>query len=579
MTHATETSLQASESPGVIRHVRALIELLSESAGRKRLLLLTIAIAIVISMTAVMQLRLNAWNQPFYDAVQRKDVAVFTFQLIVFAVIASILLVLNVAQTWLDETIKVETREGVTRDLLAQWLVPKRAFFIAAAGDIGVNPDQRIHEDARRLTELTVALAIGFFQSALLLGSFIGVLWILSQGILLTLGGRDYAIPGFMVWCALIYTASGSWLSWLIGRPLVEIGQARAAQEADLRFALVRVSEAADGIALSNGEQDERRHLDDELNQVIKVMRLFVSRITRLKWVTAGYGWLAIVAPIVIAAPGYFYGQLTFGELMMTVGAFNQVQQALRWFVDNLSTIADWQAALMRVMRFRDAALTIDGAEPSRKRISVVEGSKILSFEKMTVRVSTREIGLDAATVRIRPGEHVLIIGKPGIGKSLFFRAIAGLWPWGTGKLRLPRRASMMLLPQRSYVAPGSLRHILTYPVDPEKFHKADLVRALHRTNLGHLVPSLDLDMRWDKILTANERICLSFAQLLVHRPDWVISDEALCHLNEDDRKLAFSLFQGELSRTAVVSITSNDAQHAFYSRVFHLVSHPVQHG
>jgi putative ATP-binding cassette transporter len=295
--------------------------------------------------------------------------------------------------------------------------------------------------------------------------------------------------------------------------------------------------------------------------------------------VTAGYGWLAIVAPIVIAAPGYFYGQLTFGELMMTVGAFNQVQQALRWFVDNLSTIADWQAALLRVMRFRDAVLTIDRVEPLRKRISVVEGSKILSFEKMTVRVSTREISLDAATVKIRPGDHVLIIGKPGIGKSLFFRAIAGLWPWGTGKLRLPRRASIMLLPQRSYVAPGSLRHILTYPVDPGKFHQVDLVRALRRTNLGHLVPSLDRVTRWDKMLTANERICLSFAQLLIHRPEWVISDEALCHLNEDDRKLAFSLFQGELSRTAVIRITSNDAQHAFYSRVFHLVSHPVPHG
>jgi putative ATP-binding cassette transporter len=550
-----------------------LIGLFAGSAGRKRLLLLVVGIVIVISSTAVMQLELNAWNQPFFDAIQQKDLDAFFAQLFVFGAIAFTLLILNVAQTWLDESIKVETRLWLTRDLLIQWLVPKRPYLIASSGEIGVNPDQRIHEDARRLTELTVALAIGFFQSTLLLVSFIGVLWVLSRGFALTFDGRDYVIPGFMVWCALIYAASGSWLSWLVGRPLVGIGQTRAAKEADLRFALVRVSEAADGIALSGGEHDERHHLDNELEQVISVMRRLVSRLSRLRWVTAGYGWLAIVAPIVFAAPGYFQGQLSFGELMMTVGAFNQVQQALRWFVDNLSSIADWQAALLRVMSFREAALKIEETEPSQTRISIVEDSGKLAFDNLAVRVSNREIGLDATSVSIRRGERVLIIGRPGIGKSLFFQAIAGLWPWGRGKVRLPPRASVMFVPQRSYVAGGSLRHVLTYPVDPERFPQADLIHALHRTNLGHLVPSLDLVVRWDKVLTANERLRLSFAQLLVHRPQWVISDEALCHLNEDDRKIVFSIFEKELSGAAVISISSYNAQHEFYSRVLHLVS------
>jgi putative ATP-binding cassette transporter len=423
---------------------------------------------------------------------------------------------------------------------------------------------------------LSVTLAAGLFQSILLLGSFVGVLWLLSQGFALSLGGQSYGIPGFMVWCALIYAASGSWLSWLVGHRLVEIGQTRAAREADFRFALVRVSEAADGIALSGGEEDERRHLENALNDVVRMMRRFVSKITQLKWVTAGYGWLAIIAPIVVAIPGYFFGNMSFGALMMTVGAFNQVQQSLRWFVDNLSGIADWQAALLRVMSFRDAALEIERAGPSRNRISFLESSGILSFENVAVRISNREVSLDIGSLKVRPGEHILILGRSGIGKSLFFRAIAGLWPWGRGELKLPIRTTISFLPQRSYVAMGSLRHVLTYPVDPGKFSQEDLIRALRRTNLGHLVSSLDRAERWDKILTANERFYLSLAQLLVHRPQWVISDEALSHLTEEDREMAFSIFEKDLPDTALISITSSDAWHPFYSRVCHLISRPA---
>jgi putative ATP-binding cassette transporter len=484
---------------------------------------------------------------------------------------------LNVVQTWLDQTAKVEMRAWLTRDLLSQWMAPKRAFFIAGAGKIGVNPDQRIHEDARRLTELSAALAIGFFQSTLLLVSFIGVLWVLSEGFVLQVGGRSFAIPGFMVWAALIYAASGSWLSWRIGRPLIEIGAERYAREADLCFALVRVSEATDGIALFAGEQDERQRLDRELDQVIRVMRQFVSRLAGLTWVTAGYGWFAIVAPFLIAAPGYFSGQLTFGELMMTVGAFNQVQQALRWFVDNASNIADWRAALLRVMSFRYALFAIDRVEEAGPKIEVVGDSQSLIFDNVTVSAADRDIALDDQIVEVQPGEHVLIIGKPGMGKSMFFRAIAGLWPWGRGRLSVPARANTMFLPQRSYVAAGSLRDVLTYPAAPSNFSTTEMVQALKRTNLGHLIPALDRIARWDKELTADEMQHLAFTQLLIHKPRWIIGDEAICHLNEDDREIMFSLFEHELSNTAVVSITSNDAQHTFYSRIFHLISHPSQ--
>nr|WP_246737735.1 SbmA/BacA-like family transporter [Nordella sp. HKS 07] len=501
-------------------------------------------------------------------------------QLIVFGAIAGSLLILNVSQAWLDQTAKLEMRDWLTRDLLAQWMAPKRAFLLAAAGlispgaDVAANPDQRIHDDTRRLTEMTGSLAIGCFQSTLLLASFVGVLWSLSQGFVLTVGGRSVVIPGFILWCALIYAASGSLLSRFIGRPLIEIGKTRAAREGDLRFALVRASEGVDGITLAGGNSEEQQRLEHELAKVINVMRRFAGWIAGLTSVTAGYGWAALVVPIVVAAPAYFSGQLTFGELMVTVGAFNQVQQSLRWFVDNSSAIADWRAALARVMDFRQALLSIDEVEKSKDQIEVSENAKSLILNGVIARMTDSEIGLDVPALEIQSGEHVVIFAKTGMWNKVFFRAIAGLWPWGRGKIALPPRTSMTFLLAQPYVPTGSLREVLAYPDHPEKFRATDVIYALERTNLGHLVPALERVTRWDKMLNLDERLHLSLAQLILRKPWWIITDESIARLNEHSRKMVLSVFENELANSALISITSDDTRDVFYSRAFHPVTH-----
>jgi putative ATP-binding cassette transporter len=254
---------------------------------------------------------------------------------------AGALLVLNVAQTWLNQATKVKLREEVVCDLLDQWLRARRAFRLTYAGEIGANPDQRIHEDARHLTELSTDLGIGLLQSSLLLGSFIGVLWMLSGSVMFHVSGLSFAIPGYMVWCALLYTGIASWISWLVGRPLTQLYADRYAKEAELRFALVHLNEHIDSVSLYGGEEDEKQHIITELKDVLRTMWRIVGATTRLTWITSGYGWSTIIAPILIAAPGYFRGNLSFGALMMAVGAFIQVQQSLRWAIDNFSTIAD----------------------------------------------------------------------------------------------------------------------------------------------------------------------------------------------------------------------------------------------
>ena len=286
----------------------------------------------------------------------------------VFAAIAGGLLVLNVAQAWLREMIKLNSREWLTRDLVGEWLKPGRHARLAGAGEIGVNPDQRIHEDARRLTELSADLGIGLLQASLLLLSFLGVLWSISGALDIWICDVSLTIPGYMVWCALLYAASGSWLTWRVGRPLVGMNSRRYQHESEFRFALFQANQQIRNIAGLHSEEGEKRRLGLDLEKVLGMVREIVDVTARLTWITAGYGWISIVAPIAIASPTYFSGRLSFGELMVAVGGFNQVNQSLRWFVDNFALLADWRATLSRVIKFREVLLMSENGYEQENR-------------------------------------------------------------------------------------------------------------------------------------------------------------------------------------------------------------------
>lgn len=545
--------------------------------GRAALYVLGGSITLVIVATAAAQVALNAWNEPFYNAIERKAFHEFVTQLGVFFAIAGVLLVLNVAQMGLNQAIRLKLRELATQDLIGNWMTQRRAARISRAGKIGVNPDQRIHEDAFHLTELTTDLGIGLLQATLLLLSFIGVLWGLSRGITLHLAGHAFIIPGYMVWAALIYAATGSWFSWRVGRRLVHLQQTRYAREADFRVALVRGAEHADGVVLSGGEADEQRQLNGDLGSLLSVMRQIVLATVRLTWVTAGYGWVAIVFPIIVAAPGYFGGELSFGQLMMTVGAFNQVQQSLRWFVDNTGVIADWRATFLRVMNFRQALLDLDRLEAGVAKIERVENPEgRFVFDDLTV-VSVHGDGrLSESRVEIAPGEHVLITGKPGTGKSTLFLAVAGLWNSGSGRIELPPAKDVMYLSQRPFLPAGSLRTVLTYSNGRHPFADESLTAALRDVGLGHLGSSLDRVERWDRELGLQDQQLLAFARVLVHRPKWIVSDEALETVDDENRVKILAVLAKELPDTAVLGISGRSSANGFYSRVVRLISHPA---
>jgi putative ATP-binding cassette transporter len=562
------------EQRSALGDVRGLFAGFGRAPQRNAILALGAGMVIVIAANIVGQVYLNRWQGAFFDAVEQKDLPALGRQLVVFVVIIASLLALVVAQTWLHEVLKIRLREWLTRRLLDDWLLPGRAYRLALTAEEGVNPDQRLQEDARHASDLTVDLAVGALHHVFLLASFIGVLWVLSRDVAFEIGGAHVAIPGYMVWCALAYSLVGSVVTWLVGRPLIRLNAERYAREADLRFGLMRVSERAEAIGLYGGEADERRVLDATLRRVLDSVRHLALGLARLTWITAGYGWLALVVPILVALPGYLWGALTLGGLMRVVGAFQQVQQALRWFVDGFPRIADWRAALHRVMAFHDAMNVLDEIEGEKIEIADhPEG--LLAFQELSILLADGRVVIAEATATLHPGERVLLVGESGSGKSTLFRAIAGLWPWGSGRILLPKRSEMMFMPQRPYLPLGTLRAVLCYPASPGAFSDDVIEAALQRVGLAELEAVLDRDERWDQMLSMGQQQGVAFARLLLHAPHWIFMDEATSALDPESERRVMSIFDDALAEATVLSIAHRPSLESFHQRVLQLVPSP----
>ena len=572
-----ESNTEEIANSGLVPQLGMMVRALWAAPVRNTLFLLSGALFLVIAVSAYGQIRLNTWNQPFYDALSRRDFAQFLVQLGVFGLLAGALLILNVAQRWLGETLKLRLRQGLARDLIQNWMQPGRAFRLSLAGPMGVNPDQRMHEDARHLTELSADLGIGLLQSSILLVTFVAVLWSLSNDFVFHLGDRHFAIPGYMVWAAIVYSGSASLLSYWVGRNLVDRNAQRYAREADMRFSLVRVNEHIDAIALSAGEADEERRIEVDLTAVLAATGRLVTGLTNLTWITAGYGWFTLVAPILAAAPLYFSGNISFGGLMMASGAFIQVQSSLRWFVDNFSTIADWRATLLRVASFRRAVIDTDVLHDVESRISFVTGDPgMISIEELEIASPAGATMLKEKKVEIKAGERILIVGESGTGKTLLFRALAGLWPWGAGRIAHPRGEKLLYMPRTPYLPPGTLREVLAYPSTTETFGAAAYANALIRLKLERLVPMLDASQRWERELSEDEQQTLAFARVLLHAPPWVLIDEVLDSLDVDARQGILDIFVKDLAHTGVIHIGRADVHDHLFSRVLHLVKDPA---
>ncbi len=536
--------------------------------------LLTALLAAVSIAQVYLQIRVNIWSNDFFNAVDARDGRGVLNQIGVVVVLALGLMAAAAYQIDLKMAVQGGWRRALTHRLIDRWLGRGTHYQLRFLGEAYDNPDQRIADDTFMVTQAAVDFAVGILVSLLLLVGFFAVLWSLSGTLRVSLGGTDLAIPGYLVIAALIYAAIGTTCVHLLGKPLTPINEKRRRREGNFRSALLRVHENSEGIAFLRGEDTERAGLHYALDRILSVWRKLRRATRRVTWATSAYSIISPIFPLLVAAPQYLAGEMTLGGLMQASLAFVQVQTALGWFVDNYARLSDWRAGANRILAL-DGAGKVIAEEPDDEeetRIKLRAGTEgVLRLIDLQVATQDGTVVIDRATIEIRPGENVLIVGESGVGKSSLIRAIAGLWTWGSGVIEWPAGATTMFVPQRDYVPTGSLRAMLAYPAHPATVDEATLTAALARCGLAHLVGRLDDVQRWKDTLSNSERERLGFARLLVHKPGWVFLDEAMGHLDDAELASMMRIFREELADAAVVTIEHRAGLAQYHDRTLSL--------
>ncbi len=547
--------------------------------ARRRAWLLTVAVVVLTLAQILVQLRFNLWNRDFFNALENRDRAAFFGQLWTLGLLLLAAMASAVAALWAKQMLSLDWRRHLVFTLQSRWLDGGLHYQMHFMPDAADNPDQRISENTRWATAMAVDLLVGLLGAILTLASFLGVLWTLSGPLHVAMGASEFDIPGYMVWAALLYALIGSVLTWVLGGPMVQINIRRNEAESDHRFALIRMRENSEGIALIRGEADEDRSMRRAFDRVIAVMKDLYGRERALMYLTSAYGMAAGVVPIVVASPRYFAGAITLGVLMQITQAFLEVTRSLNWFVDKFPLLADWRSHVERVAALEDSFEAAENQEADQTITLSVgpdeEGREVLAFRDLQVGHADGNVVIQDANAEIHAGEKVLIVGESGTGKSTLFRAIAGLWPWGSGEIRTPPRERMFFMPQRPYLPLGTLRAAVAYPAPSTKFADPAVRAALERCALPHLVPRLDEEDRWDRVLSLGEQQRLAFARTLLHRPRWVFLDEATAALDEENQDSMMRLFREELAESALVSSGHRPGLDVYHDRTLHLMRAP----
>ncbi len=495
------------------------------------------------------------WNARFYDSLQNKDWEVFKRELLFFTVLATFFIIVAVYKLYMQQWLRIRWRQWMNEKYLQRWLKDSAHYRMRLTGDVADNPDQRIAEDLELFTQRTVELGLGLLSAVVTLASFIFLLWQLSGSMTVPLFGAETVIPGYLVWAALIYSVIGTGLAHVIGYPLVFLNFNQQRLEADYRYHLVRVRENGEQVALLNGEEAENRQLGSRFGKLVGNFFNLMNAQKRLTWFSAGYTQAAVIFPFVVASPAYFSGSITLGVLTQTALAFGQVQTAFSYIVNVYATLAEWRSVVQRLNGFENS---MREAEKMKAASAIGLGSgerDALKITGLEVRLPSGIPVVTANNLVIEHAERVLVTGKSGSGKSTLFRAIAGIWPFGNGKIEIGRGKKLLVLPQKPYLPFGRLDEALTYPEAPEKFGAAELANALKEVGLDKLTGRLREESSWPHVLSVGEQQRLSLARALLAKPDILLLDEATSAVDEATESSLYKLLYERLPGVTVVSI------------------------
>jgi putative ATP-binding cassette transporter len=529
--------------------------------------LLALVVALNLGIVLVNVL-LNNWNRVFFDALQNRDFPTFKTQLLYFTVLAFAYIAMAVYQLYLRQMLEIRWRQWITRRYYQAWLADQ-TYYRLELKDYGTdNPEQRIQDDIRLLVGNTLSLSLGLLSSIVTLVSFLSILWTLSGPLSFALLPATISIPGYMVWVAFVYSLAGSWGAHRIGHPLARINFNQQRFEADFRYRMTRIRENSESIALYAGEPGEQDGLEGSFVSIWRNWWALMKRQKSLTWFTASFGQAAIIFPYLVAAPRFFAGIIQLGGLTQTADAFGQVQGSLSWLVDAYPQVAEWKATVDRLISFGEAIDRTKEEATSGAGV-LVEKNPVPTLEvrALDLEVPSGRVLLKGVNERIEAGEAVLISGPSGSGKTTMFRALAGIWPFGRGVVRIPSMAKILFLPQKPYLPLGSLKDAVCYPGATTGVSDAAVMAALDACRLGHLKERLHESANWSMALSAGEQQRLAFARILLNRPDWVFMDEATSALDEDAEQHLYRLIQERLSSATIVSIAHRPTVSAFHRR------------
>jgi putative ATP-binding cassette transporter len=534
-------------------------------------------LALVVGLnlaTVLLTVLLAEWNGQFFNALQAKDYAAFVTLLGRFGLLAALYIVAAVYALYFNQMLQIRWRRWLTDQYSRDWLAGQAYYLLQLEPTHVENPEQRIQDDIGFVTTLTLTLLTGVLTAVVTLASFLVMLWILSGTLPLHLLGVRLAIPGYMVWVAIVYAALGSAGTHLVGRALIGINYDLERANADFRFRMIRIREYAESVALYGGEADEQGQLKASFGHIWQSWWRLMTTQMRLTFFTAGYSQAAIIFPILVAAPRYFSGAILLGGLTQTALAFGQVQSALSWFVDAYPRIAQWSASVNRLTGFSEELTRAHQlpTAPTTLRVQTTPDAALI-VDGLHLHLPDRRSLLDAVSVRIDAGEHVLVSGPSGSGKSTLFRALAGIWPYGSGTVALPAKRRVLFLPQRPYLPIASLREVLSYPDRPEGHTEAAFKQALLDASLPHLIPRLDEEANWSLELSGGEQQRIGFARVFLYRPDWLFIDEATSALDEETEQALYALMEQRLPDLTLISAAHRATVAKFHRR--RLVLHP----
>lgn len=535
---------------------------------KKAFFLLGCIIALTLGVVYMLVL-LNQWNNSFYSALQNYDAKKIFDELIHFSWLAAIYILLAVYSYYLQQTLILNWRRWLTTRFIDIWLQNKTYYNLQMFGKDTDNPDQRISEDVRQFVEMTLSFGIGILKAFCTFASFVVILYNLSGSLSFTFMGKTWTINGYMLWASLLYSVIGTYITHIVGRKLVKINFIQQKYEADFRFSMIRLRESAESVAFYRGEAQEGSVFKQRFKMLLDNFWKLVNKQKQLVFLNSGYSQIAIIFPFVVAMNRYLTKEVTLGGLMQVASAFGRVQDSLSYFVDMYSSIAQWQAVVMRLTCFGHHMHDVY-QQAERFHVERFAAADVVEVDNMQINLPDGKPLLENISFTLHPGHNVLIKGVSGSGKSTLLRAISGIWPFVDGKIFLPERDKLMFIPQKSYLPLGTLRVALNYPGN-KPIDDTELIYLMDLCQIGYLKDKLDLEADWSHVLSVGEQQRLAFVRAHIQQPQWLFLDEATSALDEDTEATMYSLLQERLQQTTVVSVGHRSTLNKYHELVLRL--------